>query len=227
MVDQAARRGILTWIVPVWSRFVTTGWADGPILFDEDKARSFGRYVGQRYPFCPKLIGGDSNPIWTNGAAIKARAPRVDFENPKLEGVKLPDAFALPRIDTYKVWEALAEGIVESEAPFWSNSREGGGPFLAYHPCSTSFAWSPRPIASNFFGSRAWLTIDGCQSGHCDKPKLFFDPPVQRWDARSPHVPISEMWNAVPVRPVLDLEGHCESSPILYPVEQLMMDLAR
>lgn len=209
MIDQAAARGILTWIVPIWSRFVTTGWADGPILFDESAARSFGRYVGHRYPFCPKLIGGDSNPIWTNGSGIKAVAPRVNFENPEadLAGIELPNAYDLPRIDTYDVWNGLAEAIVASETPYWKQ----GKPFLAYHPCSTSFAWSPLPIASNFFGAKDWLTIDGCQSGHCDKAKLFFEPPVQRWDARSPHEPISEMWNAAPVRPILDLEGHCKS----------------
>ena len=207
VVEQASRRGLLVWLVPTWSRFVNTGWADGPIIFDASNARIFGEFIGGRYPFCPKLIGGDSNPKWTNGLVARQRAPLVDFEKPLDPSITLPSPFDLPLNDTYEVWNALAEGICALETTAWQGA---GKPFLTYHPCPMSFAWSVPATASNYFGSTEWLVLDGCQSGHIDREKLHYDPPVHRWDARSSHEPITMMWNAEPVRPVIDLESHCQ-----------------
>ena len=210
VVDRAAERGILVWLVPTWSRFVNTGWADGPIIFNAENAATFGRYVGARYPYLPKLIGGDSNPIWTNGSVVRERAPKIPFEAPIPPGTVLPSAHDLPRNNTYDVWNALARGIVEAETPYWGDR---GRPFLTYHPCPPSFVWSPLTIASNFFGEQDWLVMDGCQSGHGDAIKFHYDPPMKMWDPRASHVPIELMWKATSVRPVIDLESHCESEP--------------
>lgn len=52
--------------------------------------------------------------------------------------------------------------------------------------------------------------MDAVQSGHADFPNLPFSPPLAFWNSRSPHVGINHMWNNTPVRPCLDLEGHCK-----------------
>lgn len=208
MVDAAARRGILIWLVPTWSRFVNTGWADGPIIFDETNARSYGRFLGERYPFLPKLLGGDSLPIWTNGYEALNAAPKLPFEKPIPPGTRLPNPNDLSRNDTSAVWDAMAAGLEEGEGALW---KEGnlGKPFLTYHPCPVSFEWTPKAVASNFFGDREWLVFDACQSGHADAEKLHYYPPIHRWDARASHEPIKMMWDAKPARPVIDLESHC------------------
>lgn len=55
--------------------------------------------------------------------------------------------------------------------------------------------------------------MDAVQSGHADFGNLPFSPPLAYWNSRSPHVAIGHMWNNTPVRPCLDLEGHCRSLP--------------
>jgi hypothetical protein len=56
-----------------------SGWTAGPVIFDNDSARSYGRFLGERYPFLPKVLGGDSNPFWfaNGGADIWKRAGSV------------------------------------------------------------------------------------------------------------------------------------------------------
>lgn len=68
----------------------------------------------------------------------------------------------------------------------------------------------PEARASAYWNDEDWLTMDAVQSGHADFPNLPFSPPLAYWNSRSPHVAISHMWNNTPVRPCIDLEGHCE-----------------
>ena len=210
VVDQAAQRGILIWLVSTWSRFVSTGWADGPILFNKDNAGLYGEFLGKRYPFLPKLIGGDCNPDWVNGLEVRTKAARGKTKiGEKLEGADLPSPFDLSRIDTAQIWNEMARAISKAESPFWDQTNLGK-PFLTYHPCPVSFPWDPPATASDFFGSQDWLVLDGSQSGHADYENLHFDPPLRRWNARASHEPLTRMWAAEPTRPIIDLESHCE-----------------
>lgn len=218
------------WLVPTWSRFTTTGmlndrpfltvgWADGPILFNEDNARSFGEFVGRRYPYTLKVLGGDSNPIWTTGAEMRKRNPPLPFSEPVPEGYELPNSLDLPRRDCTAVIQAMAAGITRGE-------MESGNdhPALTYHPCPHWLPWSPEALASAFFGQDNWLMMDSCQSGHADCPTMQYNPPINKWNARASHVPISKMWNAGN-RPVIDLESHYEQAYNgLRPVAKFMWD---
>lgn len=188
-----------------------SGWTYGPILFNDENARVYGTYVGNRYPFIPKLLGGDANPLWSIGSKIKARNAPLPFGEPIPPGYQLPNSLDLPRTDITALIQAMATGVVEAEKAAGCQS-----PFLTYHPCPISMPWSPEALASSFFGEEDWLTMDACQSGHSDCPTMQYDPPLRKWDARATHVPITKMWNSGRVRPVVDLESHCEGLSLVF-----------
>ena len=184
---------------------MSSGWAGGPVIFDLESAKTFGAFVGARYPFLPKILGGDSNPQWTNAKLIWGRyteGGRQPLDEP------LPDSSDLPHIDSFDIVDAMAAGFTEAEQPLWGGL---GKPLLTYHPTALWLPWSRKATASSFFGDRDWLTLDGCQSGHADFPNLPFHPPLHFWNSRASHEPITEMRNQSPVRPVIDLESHCET----------------
>lgn len=207
----------MNWIDGGWFYLSLTspGWTYGPILFNENNARTYGEYVGGRYPYLPKILGGDSNPVWSNGAEIKSRNPPLPFGQPVPEGYKLPNSLDLPRVDITNVIEAMAQGIVSAESRHWEGL---GKPLITYHNCPHWLPWSPEARASAFFGDRDWLVLDSCQSGHSDCPTMQYDPPFNKWEARSTHVPISKMWEAQPARPVIDLESHCKCIEFISPM---------
>jgi hypothetical protein len=64
LIPFAASLGITLWLVPTWGRYITGGLQGGPIVFDEQNARSYGRFLGHRYPFHPWIVGGDTNRYW-------------------------------------------------------------------------------------------------------------------------------------------------------------------
>jgi hypothetical protein len=137
---------------------------------------------------------------------MRKRNASLPFGEPVPKGYKLPNSLDLPRRDITDVIEAMAAGITQGE------HRVGNDhPFMTYHPCPAWLPWSPESRASAFFNTSEWLTMDATQSGHADCPTMQFDPPIQKWNARASHVPITRMWNSGTVRPVIDLESHCES----------------
>lgn len=107
-----------------------SGWTSGPILFNETSAESFGRFIGHRYPFLPKIIGGDTNPFWTGGGELFKRYAangRDPYDEP------LPTYEDLPVHDSRPLFRAMARGIVEAEQPFWTQRFPGQTRFLTYH----------------------------------------------------------------------------------------------
>lgn len=201
VVNAAAKRGILILLVPTWGRWVNGAWSGPPTLFTPENAATFGAYIGKRYPFLPKVLGGDTNPLWVDDVKeFESRASAAA----KASGKKSASLQGVPTTDSYAVIDAMAQGILSSEPEA----------IITYHPTALALPGSPAPTASGFFGDRAWLSFDACQSGHhtdVSEPLAFaFDPPLQFWDARASHVPLAQMWAADKVRPIIDLEGHCE-----------------
>ncbi len=52
-------------LLPTWGDKVTQLWGEGPVIFNEAKARDYGRWIGTRYRAAPNLIwilGGDRPP---------------------------------------------------------------------------------------------------------------------------------------------------------------------
>ncbi|MBM7564195.1 glycoside hydrolase family 140 protein [Paenibacillus sacheonensis] len=61
IVDQAAARGLYVAFLPTWGdKYHMAGFGKGPEIFNGDNARTYGRWLGERY-------GSRSNIIWVLG----------------------------------------------------------------------------------------------------------------------------------------------------------------
>ena len=63
IVDKAAELGLFVGMLPTWGSHWQRVGAEPPFLFDEENARSFGRFLGERYRERPVIwiLGGDQN----------------------------------------------------------------------------------------------------------------------------------------------------------------------
>ncbi|MBC7923009.1 MAG: glycoside hydrolase family 140 protein [Ferruginibacter sp.] len=83
VIDQAAANGLVVGFLPTWGDKVTKAWGKGPVVFNADNARTYGKYLGTRYRDRKNIIwilGGDRNP---------------------------------PSDTTVRIWQAMAAGVVE------------------------------------------------------------------------------------------------------------------
>lgn len=66
VIAKAEELGIYIAALPTWGDKWSKRWGKGPVVFDNpDKARKYGRYLGERYKNQPNIIwvmGGDRNP---------------------------------------------------------------------------------------------------------------------------------------------------------------------
>ncbi len=81
VIRMAAEKGLYVGLLPTWGDKVIGMWGTGPVVFDEEKAHVYGRWLGQRYRDWPNIIwilGGDRpaihgdhdvRPIWRAMAA--------------------------------------------------------------------------------------------------------------------------------------------------------------
>jgi hypothetical protein len=77
IVEMARERGLIIGMLPTWGDKVVKGWGIGPVVFDEAKARAYGKWLGTRYRNQENLIwilGGDRDPkgvepVWRAMAA--------------------------------------------------------------------------------------------------------------------------------------------------------------
>jgi hypothetical protein len=91
-VQQAVKKNMFMGLLPTWGDKVTLLWGEGPVIFNENNAYTYGLFLGKRYASYPNIIwilGGDRpavrdsldwRPLWramakginegTNGKAI-------------------------------------------------------------------------------------------------------------------------------------------------------------
>lgn len=81
VIDLAAAEGLYVGLLPTWGDKVTPMWGAGPAIFTAEKARIFGRWLGERYKHRTNILwvlGGDRpsykedadhRPIWRAMAA--------------------------------------------------------------------------------------------------------------------------------------------------------------
>ncbi|AXC13913.1 hypothetical protein ACPOL_4641 [Acidisarcina polymorpha] len=65
VVDMAAKKGLYIGMLPTWGDKVVKAWGTGPVIFNADNARAYGRYLGSRYQDRWNIIwtlGGDRDP---------------------------------------------------------------------------------------------------------------------------------------------------------------------
>ncbi|KAL1624262.1 hypothetical protein SLS56_007964 [Neofusicoccum ribis] len=216
IVELAWSRGIRIALVPAWGNskpkwkiqhkntIADDSKANVGSAINTTTAEPFGHFIGQRYPYLPKILVADTNPWWTNKTAIKA-----DYA----AGGAAP---ARPHTDWSAVYDGLAHGIVVGERAAVSSAT--WWPLMTIHPTNQWFAGGPVALASAFFAGRDWLTFDACQSGHADFPP---NPPIPWWNARRGWEPVERMYAAGEVaggrtQPVLDNEAHYEGRHVLW-----------
>lgn len=123
LIPLAASLGITLWLTPTWGRYVNGGYYGSPILFDETTAHSFGTFLGERYPFHPFIIGGDSNRYWNKDTLAHISSGK----NPNDLEVN----------DFGPVYEAMAAGVREGESRIRTelslHGSEGYETFVTFH----------------------------------------------------------------------------------------------
>ncbi|KAF9893683.1 hypothetical protein FE257_009851 [Aspergillus nanangensis] len=197
---------------PYWSyvdSIVALAWSKGIRIcpINATTAKTFGQFIGHRYPYLPKTLVGDTNPWWENKTAVKA-----DYANGGI-----PPTYKVT--DWSPVYDDLAMGIVAGErraiATAASGRRNTGTwwPLMTIHPTNQWFTGGPVAVASAFFGNRQWLTLDASQSGHADFPP---NPPIPWWNCRRGWEPVELMYatgskSKARTRPVIDNEAHYEN----------------
>ncbi|KAG6614373.1 Phosphatidylserine synthase [Phytophthora cinnamomi] len=202
-VDLAASYGILVALVPVWGRWVNGGWHnDEASIFNESTAYEWGKYIGDRYPGLPKILGGDSDCIWarnTSEAMVSYAAdPNVD-----------PATLLGPLEDTTDIWVSMRTGVKDAE------TAQGYEPVILFHPTA---GWISRPENTPEAYGHLMLpkeedrvSINGVQSGHATPDALGGFTPYTTWDSTKNYELIAKMRDEF-TGPVLDLENHYEGA---------------
>jgi hypothetical protein len=84
IIHLAAGKGLFIGLLPTWGDKVDQKWGKGPVIFDEENAKGYGEWLGERYRDTPNIIwiiGGDracrgNEAVWTALAeGIRSRDP--------------------------------------------------------------------------------------------------------------------------------------------------------
>ncbi|KAG6948247.1 hypothetical protein JG688_00015178 [Phytophthora aleatoria] len=201
-VDLAASYGILIALVPTWGMYVNGGWHSTTPIFNESNAYEWGKYIGERYPGLPKILGGDSNAMWSwNMSEVQA----AYAEDPDQD---LPSLLA-PIEDTSSVWTSMRRGLKEAE------SSQGYESVVIYHPTA---GWIVKPeVTPEAYGHNMLpdeedrMSIDAVQSGHATPDPTSKFTPTVGWDSTKNYELIANMRDRF-TGPVLDLENHYEGA---------------
>ena len=192
LIPIASSLGITLALVPTWGRYINGGYYGSPILFDQDKAYTYGYWLGKRYPFHPWILGGDSNRYW-NAAALETIQSGGDCSG-------------LEVIDYGNITETMAKGLIEGEREAIRGMEKEVSDlvgnyetFITFHSAQRMsyrspfhvlinpdrgyyvLAWlpsAPEASSSAQFSEADWLTLDVIQTGHHDgAPKNRPPPP--------------------------------------------------
>jgi Protein of unknown function (DUF4038)/Putative collagen-binding domain of a collagenase len=187
IVDRAAAYGIRTALMPVFGlQYVVEVHSQ---LFDAAKAAAFGRWLGSRYrnKGIIWVLGGDMTPLWSK-----------DWDGEKGSAV----------ISDYRpIFDAMARGITEGD---------GGHPFMTYHMACCSWSGTAHPRTSLYLSDRAWLGMNMIHSSQFLHPEAFLQMTGLdfSWNGPMNYAPISEEYDSLPVRPVVDGTPRREGMPI-------------
>ncbi|KAG3247048.1 hypothetical protein PI124_g8253 [Phytophthora idaei] len=202
-VDLAASYGLLIALVPVWGRWVNGGWHNDEVsIFNESTAYEWGKFLGDRYPGLPKLLGGDSDCLWPRNTskAMVSYASDLNVD---------PATHLGPIEDTTDIWVSLRSGVEDAE------TVHGYEPVIMFHPTA---GWISRPVNTPEAYAHWMLpkeefrvSIDGAQSGHATPEALGGFTPYTTWDSTKNYELIATMRDAF-TGPVLDLENHYEGA---------------
>ena len=195
VVRLAAAKGIYVGMLPTWGdKAGPKKWGQGPVIFDPDNARLYGRFLGKRYRGAP-------NVIWILGGDRPA-ADKEKHAEPTEPQRFLPPTWGRTgggvderTADFRPVWRALAAGLREGD---------GGRHLITYHPMGDR-------SSSEWLHGEPWLDFNMLQSGHSAR-----DLPNYQM--------IAADYRRVPPKPVLDGEARYEDHPINWKPENGWFD---
>ncbi len=108
VIQLAATKGLYIGLLPTWGDKVNKLWGAGPVIFDVEKARRYGEWIGRRYK-------NTENIIWIIGGDREEVTDGVDYA---------------------PVWRAMAAGIkvgVGGHTLMTYHPRGGRGSSQAFH----------------------------------------------------------------------------------------------
>jgi hypothetical protein len=144
IIHAARKRGLYVALLPTWGRaFISLQFGGTRKAYDDDKARTFGLFLGQRYRQEPHIL-------WVMGGDAKAQIKGYDKNQVPVE------------FDGRSIYRAMAEGIAQGvtgkkanwnqKSPVWDQV------FMTYHPDGDSWDNS-----SKWFHTDAWMDANGVE----------------------------------------------------------------
>jgi hypothetical protein len=168
VINKAAEKGMYIGLLPTWGDKVTHNWGDGPVIFNESNAKSYGAILAKRY-------GKQWNILWVLGGDRPAVYKRDGKD-----------------WDDRAIWRAMATGIEEvlGKEAFISYHPSGGknrtSNYIHNEP------WLDMNAFQSGHGSREsdpwnWVKEDLAKDPR--KPTLDMEPcyedhPVNPWDGK-------------------------------------------
>jgi Protein of unknown function (DUF4038)/Putative collagen-binding domain of a collagenase len=171
--DLAEKKGLYIGLLPTWGDKVAHLWGDGPLVFNPENAKVYGRILAKRY-------GNRKNIIWILGGD----RPAVYKGNDQKE------------YNDIAIWKAMAEGIKEGENLIGVNHN-----LMTYHPAGGEYRtsdyiqneyWMDMNAFQSGHGSREtqpWKWVKDDLAKMPLKPTLDMEPcyedhPVNPWDGK-------------------------------------------
>jgi hypothetical protein len=144
VVQAVKKRNMYLALLPCWGRAYITPQMNGTLQkFNEEEARSYGNFLGNRYK-------NEPNIIWVLGGDAKAQINGYDKVNNYQEW------------DKRNIFRAMAEGIawgVTGKKLGWNQADPAWKQlFMTFHPDG-----DPWDNSSKWFHSDAWLTANGVE----------------------------------------------------------------
>ena len=168
IINKAAEKGIYIGLLPTWGDKVAQLWGDGPIIFNEQNAETYGSILAKRY-------SKNWNIIWILGGDRPATYKKENKD-----------------IDDRPTWRAMAKGIEGAlgKEAFITYHPSGGSNSTSRYIHEDS--WLDMNAFQSGHGSReseAWDWVLRDLAMKPEKPTLDMEPcyedhPVNPWDGK-------------------------------------------
>lgn len=144
VVNAVEERGMYLALLPTWGRaYITPQFGGSHEEFNEDEARAYGEFLGDRYRDAPHVI-------WVLGGDAKAQIAGYDKNQVPQQWDRRPE------------FRAMAEGIahgVTGQRPAWDEPHPAWDEvFMTYHPDGDA-----PDNSSAWFHSDPWLDANGVE----------------------------------------------------------------
>ena len=101
VISKAAEYGLYIGLLPTWGDKVADLWGSGPVIFDDDNAYIYGRWIANRYKEFHNIVwilGGDRPAVYQG---LKSRTFKNDIPIWRAMALGIKSEFGSPTIITY------------------------------------------------------------------------------------------------------------------------------